>query len=133
MANDEHGPDPRTVEIARHCFDLARAGETEALMDYVDAGVPVSLTDARGNTLLMLAAHEGHADTVAALLEQGADPNRLNDQGQTPLAGAVVKGDAETVRVLVTGGGDPDLGTPSARESATYFGQVELLDLLDGE
>lgn len=37
--------------------------------------MPVDLTDASGNTLLMLAAYHGHPGTVTALLEAGADPD----------------------------------------------------------
>lgn len=130
---DDSGPDARTVEIAHHCFALARTGETEALIDYVEAGVPVDLADDKGNTLVMLAAHQGNADTVAALIEHGADVNRPNDRGQTPLASAVSGADEATVAALVAGGADPDAGTPSARESAVFFGRDELLALLDGD
>src|SRR5699024_9900387 len=45
---------------------------------------PQNLTNDSGDTLLMLAAYHGHADTVRALLTRGADPNRLNDRGQSP-------------------------------------------------
>lgn len=122
--------DPRLLEIAEHCFDLARNGATADLVAYLEAGLPVDLTDARGNTLVMLAAYHGHAATVTALLERGADADRTNDRGQSPLAGAVFKGEPDVVRALVAGGADPDAGTPSARESARFFGQEEMERLL---
>jgi len=81
----------------------------------------------------MLAAYHGNADTVAALLERGADPDRANDRGQTPLSGAVFRVEEATIRALVAGGADPDAGTPSARESAVFLGRDELLALLDGD
>jgi ankyrin repeat protein len=115
------------VELAHQMFDLARAGEAERLAAYVDAGVPTDLTDASGNTLLMLAAYHGHPDTVTALLQRGADPGRVNDRGQTPLAGAVFKGEDEVVRVLLAAGADPDTGSPTAREAAVMFGRADLL------
>jgi ankyrin repeat protein len=115
------------VELAHQMFDLARAGEAERLAAYVDAGVPADLTDASGNTLLMLAAYHGHPATVAALVERGADPGRANDRGQTPLAGAVFKGEDEVVRVLLAAGADPDAGSPTAREAAVMFGRADLL------
>ncbi len=40
-------PDPEVVELATKIFDLARRGETEALVAYVDAGVPANLTNDR--------------------------------------------------------------------------------------
>ena len=83
------GADPSLIDFATRIFNLARAGDTAAIAAYVDAGVPVNLTNDKGDTLLMLAAYHGHADTVAAVLQRGADPGRANDRGQTPLAGAV--------------------------------------------
>ena len=126
MADETDGPDERLVELAHQMFDLARAGERDQLAAYVDAGVPVDLTDADGNTLLMLAAYHGHADTVRMLAEHAADVNRANDRGQTPLAGAVFKDEAAVVSVLLGAGADPDAGTPTARETATMFGKAVL-------
>ena len=126
MADAADAPDERLVELAHQMFDLAREGETERLETYVEAGVPVDLTDASGNTLLMLAAYHGHSETVTVLAGRGADANRLNDRGQSPLAGAVFKGEVDVVSALLRGGADPDAGTPSARETAQMFGQGEL-------
>lgn len=77
-------PDPEVVELATKIFDLARRGEKETLVAYVDAGVPADLTNDRGDSLVMLAAYHGHADAVRALLERGAEADRVNDRGQTP-------------------------------------------------
>ena len=125
---DEQGMDERAVEIAYQVLDLARAGESEQLAAYVDAGVPVNLTDPAGNTLVMLAAYHGHADAVTVLTDRGADVDRVNDRGQTPLAGAVFKDAREVVRVLLAAGADPDAGSPSARETAVMFGRADVLD-----
>ena len=122
-------PDPEIVELATKIFDLARRGETEALVAYVDAGVPANLTNDRGDTLVMLAAYHGHADTVRALLERGAAAERANDRGQNQPAGAVFKGEAEVIRALLDGGADPAAGTPSAVDTAQMFGKTGLLEL----
>jgi ankyrin repeat protein len=121
-------PDPKLVELAHEMFDLARAGEGERLAAYVDAGVPADLTDASGNTLLMLAAYHGHPGTVALLVERGADANRANDRGQSPLAGAVFKDEREVITALLAAGADPDSGSPTARETAAMFGRADLFD-----
>ncbi|MEW2497409.1 ankyrin repeat domain-containing protein [Streptomyces nodosus] len=123
------GPDPEVVELATKIFDLARRGETETLVAYVDAGVPADLTNDRGDSLVMLAAYHGHAGTVRALLERGARADRANDRGQTPLAGAVFKGETEVIRTLLDGGADPAAGTPSAIDTARMFGKADLLEL----
>ncbi len=122
-------PDPEVVELATKIFDLARRGETEALVAYVDAGVPANLTNDRGDSLVMLAAYHGHAEAVRALLERGAEADHVNDRGQTPLAGAVFKGEGTVSRVLLEGGADPFAGTPSAVDTARMFGRTELLEL----
>jgi uncharacterized protein len=120
-------PDPQLVAIAHACFDFARSGDTASLKAHVEQGVPVNLTDATGNTLLMLASYHGHAETVSALVVLGADPDRTNDRGQSPMASAIVKGADEVVRVLVAAGADPDVGTPSARATAALFERADLL------
>ena len=122
-------PDPEVVELATKIFDLARRGETEALVAYVDAGVPADLTNDRGDSLVMLAAYHGHADAVRELLARGAEGGRVNDRGQTPLAGAVFKGEEGVIRVLLEGGADPLEGMPNAVDTARMFGRSELLEL----
>lgn len=121
------GLDPELVGFATKIFNLARAGDTAAIAAYVDAGVPVNLTNDKGDTLLMLAAYHGHASTVAALLERGADPGRANDRGQTPLAGAVFKDEAQIVRALLAAGADPAAGQPSAADTAALLGNEDFL------
>ncbi|MEU1203012.1 ankyrin repeat domain-containing protein [Streptomyces sp. NPDC005813] len=122
-------PDPEVVELATKIFDLARRGETETLVAYVDAGVPANLTNDRGDSLVMLAAYHGHAEAVRALLERGAEADRVNDRGQTPLAGAVFKGEEAVIRVLLDAGADPAAGTPSAVDTARMFAKTELLEM----
>ena len=123
--------DPGVVELAGRVFDLARGGHTEQLVEYVDAGVPVNLTNDKGDTLLILAAYHSHPEAVAALLARGADHSCANDRGQTALAAAVFRQSAETVRHLVGAGADPDAGGPSARATAQFFDLPEMAALLD--
>jgi uncharacterized protein len=131
MSEEIGEPSADQVALAHWLFDRARAGEAERLAAYVDAGVPADLTDAAGNTLLMLAAYHGHAGAVSVLIERGADVDVINDRGQTPLAGAVFKGYPDVVEVLVTAGADPDRGSPTARAAADFFNRPDLARLLD--
>jgi ankyrin repeat protein len=127
------GPiDPGVVELAGRVFDFARGGHAEELAAYLDAGVPVNLTNDKGDTLLLLAAYHGHAGTVAVLLARGADHARANDRGQTALAAAVFRQSAEIVRQLLDAGADPDAGGPSARATAVFFELPEMTALLEG-
>ncbi len=128
------GPiDPEVIELAGRVFDLARFGHTDELVAYLDAGVPVNLTNDKGDTLLLLAAYYGQADTVAALLARGADHARVNDKGQTALGAAAFKQSAEAVGYLLGAGADPDLGGQSARRTAQFFGLTAMLELLDAD
>ncbi|WP_028938432.1 ankyrin repeat domain-containing protein [Pseudonocardia spinosispora] len=123
-------PDEKLVELASRLFAMAREGDTGSLVAYVDAGVPVNLSNDKGDSLIMLAAYHGHADTVSALVDRGADVNRLNGRGQSPIAGAVFKGEDDVVRALLAGGADPAAGHPTALDTASMFGRQDLLDLL---
>ena len=83
------------VEFLNTVFDLVRAGDAVTVADYVDCGVPVDLTNANGDTLLLLAAYHEHPDLVRALLDRKADPNpgerpwpdRLGGRGVPPEPG----------------------------------------------
>jgi uncharacterized protein len=118
------------VALAGRVFDLARAGRTEDLAGYLDAGVPANLTNDKGDTLLVLAAYHGHPDTVALLLARGADPDRVNDRGQTALGAAVFRQSADAVRALLAAGADPDLGRQGGRATAAFFDLPEMAALL---
>jgi hypothetical protein len=53
---------------------------------------PVNFSDAKGNSLLMLAAYRGHQKTVRMLISHSAELDRRKDHGQTPLDGVAFKG-----------------------------------------
>jgi ankyrin repeat protein len=112
-------------------LDLARNGDVEQLRDLLDAGVPANLTDASGNSLLVLAAYHRQAAVVQLLLERNADPERVNDSGQTALGAAVFRRDEASVRALLAAGASPDTGARSARQVAGFFGLTDMQALLD--
>lgn len=122
--------DQETLDFAHRLFDLAREGESAELAAYADAGVPVDLTNSKGDTLLLLAAYAPHPETVRALLERGADPNRVNDRGQTPVAAAAFRSSAEAVQLLLDAGADPHAGAPTALETARFFDLPEMVAML---
>jgi ankyrin repeat protein len=121
---------PDELAFLQSAFELARNGETTRLVGYVDAGLPVNLTNSSGDTLLILAAYHRHGGLVAALLERGADHARVNDRGQTALAAAVFRQDEPVVRALLHAGADPDLGPKSAVEIARFFDLPAMLELM---
>ena len=118
--------DAEVLDLASRLFDWARSGDAATLAAYIDAGVPVNLTNTNGDTLVMLAAYYGHDPAVAALIERGADVNRHNKRGQTPLAGAVFKNDTTIIELLLQADADPHAGSPSALQTARFFKREEL-------
>jgi uncharacterized protein len=130
---DPDGLDAETLAYAHRMFDLARGGHTTALVEQVDAGLPVNLTNGKGDSLLILAAYYSHVDTVDALLARGADPGRVNDRGQTALAAGVFRQSAPIVAMLLAAGADPRDGGPNAIETARFFDLSEMLALLDAD
>ena len=122
--------EPEVLDLASRIFDMARNGDAATLAAYLDAGVPATLTNTNGDTLVMLASYYGHKSAVAALIERGADVDRHNNRGQTPLAGAVFKNEMSIMELLLRADADPLAGAPSALETARFFGKEEVARLL---
>ena len=122
---------PSDLEI--DAFDLARKGETENLLKLIEAGLNPDTVDAKGSSLLMLAAYYGYAEMVSALVARGANPDLRNPKGLSPLDGAAFKGDLEVIRALWAAGvplngQGPDGRTPLMWAAA--FNQIKALRLL---
>jgi ankyrin repeat protein len=112
--------------------ELARQGKTAELSALLKQGLDVNLRDAKGNSLLMIAAYQGRVETVAMLLKAGAQVDLRNEKGQTPLGGVAFKGYAEIATLLLDAGADPlaDQGGSTPVDYATMFGRQEILVLL---
>jgi uncharacterized protein len=86
-----------------------------------------------GYTRLMRASASGEAGSVAALLEDGADPNAAGENGETALSLAAQFGRAEVIALLVRGGAEVDAadeGGVTPLMKAARFGRAEALDEL---
>ena len=119
---------------------LAAMGDTDGLIEALDAGSSVDETDQRGRTPLFVAARNNHREAVQALLARGADPNVPAADGQTPLSSACLhtlsqECDTEIVRLLVRH------GAPITLEAAIVLEDLDALRrfvadapaLLDGQ
>lgn len=124
---------PAALDLASKLFDFAREGKTAELDQYISSGIPINLTNSKGDTLLMLASYHGHLDTTKMLLEKGADANASNDRGQSIIAGAVFKGYDKVVKELFEKDADVRLGQPNAVDSARMFKREECLRLFGEE
>jgi ankyrin repeat protein len=111
-------------------FDLAREGKAAELVPLIEQGIPVDLTNSRGDTLLILAAYYKHEELVVALIALGADTSRVNDNGQTALVSGVFRNNVPIVTALLAAGADPSLGAHTALAIAQQFGLPEMVTLL---
>jgi hypothetical protein len=125
--------DADTLAFAGRVFQYARMGHAGELADLFGQGLPANLRNDKGDSLLMLAAYNGQAETARVILEAGGDPELANDRGQTPLAGAAFKGDAAIAKLLLDHGARVDGigdGTRTALMTAAMFDRTEMVDLL---
>ena len=118
------------LEFLASLFDLARVGEAQQLLSIIDQGVPVNLTNDKGDTLLILAAYNHHEQVVEGLLERGAEVDRVNDRGQTALGCAVFRQNHKIAASLIAAGADPHTGSQSAHAIMEMFGIEDMRALL---
>jgi ankyrin repeat protein len=98
---------PPVVHAQSLLDDLAQAvanDRVEEVRRLLARGMDPDSVDARGDTMLCVAARNGSRASAQALLRAKAHPDRPNRFGDTPLMLAALKGDLETVRALVAGG-----------------------------
>ena len=99
----------------------SRSGDLELTQMLLYAGANVKATTRlAGYTPLMMAADQGHAQVIAALLAAGSDAKAANALGTTPLMLAAASGNAQAVTTIVENGGEIE-----AKEKT--FGQTPLM------
>lgn len=118
------------VDFLNRVFDLAREGEADQLAELLDRGVPVNLTDAKGDTLLILASYREQPEVVSLLIDRGADVDRVNDRGQTALVSAVFRNRQDIAERLLDAGADASLGAQTPVAVAEFFGIDDMRDFL---
>jgi ankyrin repeat protein len=109
----------------------ARVGDLESARTLVKAGATVDDTAANGATALTIAAHSGHGDVAAFLLDQGANPN-VDAAGYTPLHAAVLRGDHALLKALLAKGANPNVTLTKGTSSRYYSKDYAFNDLLIG-
>lgn len=103
----------------------ARVGSLHAVKALVAHGARVDSKDERrGQTALMWAAAEGHAEVVEVLIEVGADFRARLASGFTPLLFAVREGRIDVVRVLLKAGVDVNETVPVEGRRRGYGGRL---------
>ena len=102
----------------------ARVGALASAKLLVAAGADVNETAPYGTSAMVVAAHSGHGDVAAFLLEKGADPNAAG-AGYTALHAAILRKDEKLVSALVVHGADPNApvlrSTPVRRDAGDFY------------
>jgi uncharacterized protein len=120
-------------------YMAASAGRTDLIKKLIELKVnvnkPIKASLGRGWTPLMIAAAEGHAETVSALTEAGADVNATNALGRTALMFASSYGFLAIVNDLLGHRADPNIVPRdstgwTALIGAAHNGHIEVIRAL---
>ena len=102
----------------------ARVGDLASAKLLVTAGADVNDTAPYGTSALVVAAHSGHGELAAFLLDHGADHSAAG-AGYTALHAALLQKDEDLVGALLVHGADPNAplltSTPMRRDSVDFY------------
>lgn len=90
------------------------AAEIRRQLERVQADTPGS----HGESLLIEAIRADQPDSVEALLQGGADPNRTSPRGDNAVHAAAFSSNPELLRLVLAHGGDPDARNAKTGETA---------------
>ena len=126
----------KTMIIESEAFDLARAGQTEALRKMISHLGSIDEKNAKGHSVLMLAAYNGQVETTQVLIDLGADPNSIDNNENSILMGVAFKGHSEIFRILLFAGADPTYQNrkgQTALQFAEMFSRKQIVEILVGK
>ncbi|ELI6424903.1 ankyrin repeat domain-containing protein [Vibrio harveyi] len=114
-------------------FDAARIGNNEVVDTFVSQGFPIDQRNNQSYTALMVAAYQGHRETVRLLLDSGANACLQDKRGNTALMGALIKREIGIAKDLYQADCSPELRNKAGlnlKEFAEIYGQSNVLKLL---
>jgi len=114
----------KVMDRISNFLTAADNGDTAKVMEDLNQGIDVNVTDEHGQTALMLAADHGHVDTAKIILKHGALPNLQNKRGGTALMFASFNGHLEIVRELLKAGADVNV---KAKNGVTALMQAAIM------
>ncbi|GAK21396.1 AnkB protein [Vibrio sp. JCM 19052] len=114
-------------------FDAARIGNNEVVDTFVSQGFPIDQRNTQSYTALMVAAYQGHRETVRLLLDSGANACLQDKRGNTALLGALIKREIGIAKDLYQADCSPELRNKAGlnlKEFAEIYGQSNVLKSL---
>jgi ankyrin repeat protein len=111
----------------------AKQNPLDAVQSYLAKGGDPNLQNDVGQTPLLCATIEKHADIVKLLLAKGANPNITDSLGQTPAFFAAYNQDVDIAGMLINAGADVNARTQSGEFAllrAVTWGHAGMVELL---
>jgi ankyrin repeat protein len=122
------------AKLSQIAFQAAREGDVETLEAYFAAAQPVNEPNARGDTLLIVAAYNGQEKAVELILEQPKlEVDARNKMGLTALAAAAFKGHVGISKKLIAAKANVNAANGSGQTAimfAALAGKVKVLKYL---
>jgi ankyrin repeat protein len=106
----------------------ARLGDTRQLVDLLNRGIDPDTIDEQGNSLLLLAAREGHLRTVQAIIEYRPNVSHRNLAGDSAVMLATLAGHDEVVDVLLEAGAEINHDGWTPLIYAAFQGHLDLVE-----
>ncbi len=100
---------------------------------FVSQGFPIDQRNTQSYTALMVAAYQGHRETVRLLLDSGANACLQDKRGNTALMGALIKREIGIAKDLYQADCSPELRNKAGlnlKEFAEIYGQSNVLKSL---
>jgi ankyrin repeat protein len=120
-------PTKKTKSATQAFFDAALNGDIQTVESELAAGVDVNAASLNGQnqTVLMLAAYNGHTKLVEMLIERGGKVNHLDSVNRTALMYCSSGPFPETVQLLIAKGANVNLVDNNEGWTALMFAAAE--------
>jgi hypothetical protein len=104
----------------------ASDGDLAGVQSYLQRGISIDAQDENGYSALHAATSYSHAELVAFLLNQGAQPNIRDADGDTPLFTCE---EPHVAQLLIQAGADPTVRNTEGKSAAEVAAEDERRDM----
>jgi hypothetical protein len=100
----EEQVDPTGLDL--NLIKAAEQGDLEAVINLLDQGTGLNVTDSRGITPLIAASYQNHVEVAQELIDRGADVNLKDNSQQNAFLIATSEGYLELLQITLSAGAD---------------------------